>query len=243
MWHAVAGQVRERLRHEGRDQPPLLRHRLDHVAVEDGAVAGRERVGVAPVLLELAVRVLVVGRVQPPAERVDVAHHLGDEVEVAGQRADVVAGLIEGVERVGELDPAVLGVADEEVLELVADLELVAGVRGARDLVAEDRPRAVRPLLALDRRVAGEPTDLGLPRQARERPGVRHRDQVGVVGRLADVAGREPGEPGPVGEQRLELGGGDQLRVRLRVHVDELREQELDPLLLDCFAYVVGGGA
>ena len=64
---AVAGQVGERLRHEGRDQAALLRQRLDHVAVEDRAVAGRERVGEVEVLLELPVGVLVVGRVHRPS--------------------------------------------------------------------------------------------------------------------------------------------------------------------------------
>src|SRR5215213_75983 len=76
---AVAGQVRERLRHERRHQPALLRERLDHVAEEDRTVAGRERVGVLEVLLELPVRVLVVGRVDVPPERVDVARHVGHE--------------------------------------------------------------------------------------------------------------------------------------------------------------------
>ena len=238
---AVAGQVRERLRHEGRDQPALLRHRLDHVAVEDRAVAAGQRVGRPPVLLELAVRVLVVGRVQPPAQLVDVLDHLGDEVEAPRQRADVVAGLLERVELVGDLDAAVLGLADEEVLELVADLELVARVLAALHLMPEDRARAVGVLLALDRDVRGEPADVRLPGQLRERARVGHRDHVRVVRLLADVAGREPGEPGSVGEQVVQLLGRDQLRARPRVHVDEVREQELDAVVLDRLAYVVLG--
>ena len=44
---AVAGQVRERLRHERREQPVLLGERVHHVAEEDRAVAADERVGVA----------------------------------------------------------------------------------------------------------------------------------------------------------------------------------------------------
>ena len=83
---AVAGEVGERLGHEGRDQPLLLGQRLDHVAEEDGAVAGHERVVELEVLLELPVGVLVVGRVVVPAQRGDVARDRRDEVEVAGQR-------------------------------------------------------------------------------------------------------------------------------------------------------------
>ncbi len=228
---AVAGQVRERLRHEGRDQAALLGHRLDHVAVEDGAVAGGQRVGVGEVLLELPVRVLVIGRVHLPPERVHVTDHVGDEVERAGQRPDVVAGLLEGVEGVGELDPAVVGLPHQEVLELTADLELESGLARAIDLAAQNRARAVGPRLTLDRGVAREPADLRPPGELDERPDVRDRDQVGVVGRLADVPRREPREPRPVGEQAFELLRGNQLRAGLRVHVDELGEEELNPIL------------
>ena len=65
---AVAGQMAEGLGHEGGDQPALLRHRLDHVAVEDRSVAAGQRVRRPPVLLELPVGVLMVGRVQAPSQ-------------------------------------------------------------------------------------------------------------------------------------------------------------------------------
>ena len=67
---AVAGQVRERLRHERRELVALLRHDVDHVAEEDRAIARGEDVVVLEVRLELAVRVLVVVRVVAPAELV-----------------------------------------------------------------------------------------------------------------------------------------------------------------------------
>ena len=128
---AVAGQVRERLGHERGDQAALLGERFDHVAKEDRAVAGRQRVGVLEVLLELAVGVLVVGGVVVPPQRGDGLGNLGDEVEVSGQRAHVVAGLVERVAVIGDLDSAVLGPAHEEVLEFGADLQLISLVGGA----------------------------------------------------------------------------------------------------------------
>ena len=225
---AVARQVGERLGHERRDQPLLLGQRLDHVAEEDGAVAGDERVVELEVLLELAVGVLVVGRVVVPAQRGDVARDRRDEVQVARQAAHVVTGLLEGVQRIGDLDRAVLAPAHEEVLELGADAELVAQGRGAIELVAQDGARAVGPLLALDRHVAREAGDARLPRQRRVAAHVGHRDEVGVVGALADVSGRKAGEAGAVGEQVLEVMGRHELGVGLAVHVDELREEELD---------------
>ena len=111
---------------------------------------------------------------------------------------------------------------------------------GALQRVAQDRARAERPLLALDRDVAGEARDVRLPREDRQRRRVGHRDHVGVVRALADVAGREPGEPGAVGQQVVEVVRGDELGARLAVHVDELGEQKLDAVVLDDPPDIVG---
>ncbi len=197
---------------------------------------------IVEVLLELAVRVLVVGRVVVPAEVGEVARHLRDEVEVAGEAAHVVAGLVEAVERVRQLDPAVLGLAHEEVLELGADHELVAELLRAVELAPQDRARAVGPLLALHVNVAGEPRHAGLPRQRREAAHVGHGREVRVVRELADRAGGEPGEAGAVLHQPVEQARRHELRVRLPVHVHELREQELDVVLIDVALDVLGRG-
>jgi hypothetical protein len=175
-----------------------------------------------------------------PAESRDGVGDLHDEVEVAGQRAHVVAGLFERVLRVGQLERPVLAPAQEEVLELGAELEFEAEVGRALERRAKDRPRAVGPGLALDGGVAGEARDVAPPRQDRERSHVGHGDQVGGVRALTDVTGCEAGEARPLLQQIVEVGRRDELGVRLRVHVHELREQELDPRLLDYPPYVVG---
>ena len=170
----------------------------------------------------------------------DRLRDLRDEVEVAGQRAHVVTGQVERVELVGDLDPAVLGPADEEVLELGAHLQLEPELLGARELVAQDRARTERPRLALDRHVAGESRHVRLPRQDRERGRVGDRDHVRIVRALADVAGGEPGEAGALGEQVVDVVRRDELGARFAVHVDELSEQELDLPLADDSPDVVG---
>ncbi len=232
---AVAGQVAERLRHEGRDHPVLLRERVHHVAEEDRAVAARERVREREVLLELAVRVLVVVRVVAPAEVVAVLRDRGQEVVAPREPGHVVAGLLERVVRVGDLDRPVVPLRDEEVLELEPHLELEALLCGAGERSAEDRPRAVRPLLALDRDVAREAREVRLPRDRRVAREVGDRRDVRVAGDLSDLAGGEAGEPRALLEQaveRLPRADRDELRARPGVHVDELREDELDPALL-----------
>src|SRR3989337_2034577 len=47
------------------------------------------------------------------------------------------------------------------------------------------------------------------------------------------------GEAGAVRDEVVEVPGGDQLRARARVHVHELREEELDPELLRARADLV----
>ena len=115
-----------------------------------------------------------------------------------------------------------------------------SGLR-ALELAAQDRARAVGPLLALHVHVAGQARHVRPPGQRRERANVGHRGEVGVVGLLADVAGGEAGEAGAVLEQAVEVGGGNELRVRLAVHVHELREQELDVVFADVALHVLAG--
>ena len=237
---AVPGQVRERLGHERRDQPALLRQRLDHVAEEHSPVARGQRVVELEVLLELAVGVLVIGRVVVPPEPRDRLRDRRDEVEVPGQRAHVVAGEVERVELVGDLDRAVLASANQEVLELGAHLQLEPELLRAGQLVAQDRAGAERPGLALDRHVTREPRHVRLPGQDRQRLGVGDRDHVRVVRTLTDVAGGEPGEARAIVEQVVDVVRRDELGARLAVHVDELSEQELDLSLADDSPDVVG---
>ena len=129
---------------------------------------------------------------------------------------------------VGDPDRAVVVPLDEEVLELEPDLEVVAELLRPGELVAQDRPRAVRPRLALDGDVAGEAREIRLPGDEREAAEVRHRGDVRVARHLADLAGREAREPGAVVDEVVEVRGRDELRARAAVHVDELGEEELD---------------
>ena len=228
---AVPGQARERLRHERCDAAVLLRQRVHHVAEEDGTVAAGERVRVLEVLLELPVRVLVVVRVVAPAELVAVLRHRRQEVVLSRQPGHVVTGLLERVHLVGDLDRPVGVQLHEEVLELAADLELVALLGCLREHVPQDRAGAVRPGFALDGDVAGEAREVLLPGDEREAREIGHRRDVGIARELTDLAGCEAGEPGALLEEAVEVRGGDQLGTRSAVQVDELREDELDTSL------------
>src|SRR5205807_8446527 len=162
--------------------------------------------------------VLVVVRVVAPAELVAVLRDGGEEVVAPREARHVVAGLLERVLRVGDLDRAVVAPADEEVLELETDLVVVAELLRPGELVAEDRPRAVRPRLALDGDVAGEARKVRLPRNEREAAQVRDGGDVRVARHLADLAGREAGEPSAVVGEVVEVRSGDELRARTAVH-------------------------
>src|ERR1700719_1498249 len=62
------GQMHERLWHEGCAQPVLPSELLDHEFEEHVAIGRHERVVIGPVHLELAVCVLVIALIRPPAE-------------------------------------------------------------------------------------------------------------------------------------------------------------------------------
>ena len=240
---AVPRQVRERLRHEGRDHPVLLGQGVHHVAEEDRAIARDERVVVGEVLLELAVRVLVVVRVVAPAELVAEARDRRQEVVAPGEAGHVVARLLERVVRVGDLDRAVVALPHEEVLELEPHPELEALLLRLRQHTPEDRPRAVRPLLALDGDVTGEAGEVRLPGDRRVAREIRDRRDVRVARHLADLARREAGEARALLEEpveRLARADRDEFRARPRVHVDELREHELDSASLHVLPDRVG---
>ncbi len=118
--------------------------------------------------------------------------------------------------------------AHEEVLELGAELHLIAASASARQHAAQDRARTVRPRLAFDEHVARQACDVRAPRKRREARRVGHRFEVGIARALADVAGGEAGEAGALLEQVVEMVRRHELRVRLAVHVDELGEEEAD---------------
>ena len=220
----------------------LLGQLVDHVAEEDRPVAARERVGVLEVLLELAVGVLVVVRVVAPAELVDVAGDRRQEVVVAAEPVEVVAGFLEGVEGIGELDRAVVVQLDEEVLELEPHAEVEALRAGLLDLAPENSARVVGPLFSVDVDVAGEACHRRLPGDRREAREVRDRRDVGVARELSDLAGGEAGEARSVGHEVVEICCRHELGARPRVHVHELREVEVDSALLRLLADVVDGG-
>jgi hypothetical protein len=65
-------------------------------------------------------------------------------------------------------------------------------------------------------------------------------DRVWIMWSLADVAGRKPGEAGAVGQEVVEVVGRHELRAWLSMHVDELREQELDAVVFHDPPDIVG---
>ena len=122
------------------------------------------------------------------------------------------------------------------------DLAAVAELRARARRVAQDRARAVRPRLALDRDVAREarrgPAARAPACTTRGRASRPCRADAGVwpIGPAAN-----PANPAPSVEQVVEVARRDELGVRLAVHVDELREEELDAVVLGSPLHVVMG--
>ncbi len=223
-----AGEVAERLRHERCREACPVRQGVDHVPVEDDPIRRGERVGVGEVLLELAVRVLVIVGVVRPPEPVHVLRHRRQVVEHPGQALGVIARRLRPVERVRELDPAAGGPPDEEVLRLAADVVHQSALACLLQHSLEDQPRGVWPRLALDVDVALQHSEPRLPGCGHVGSRIRHRDHVGIRRALAHRASREPGEAHAPADQDIERLDGNHLGAGLSVHVDEHGEEELD---------------
>ena len=187
-----------------------------------------ERVGVAEVLFELPVGVLVVVGVVGPPERVHVPRHRGEVVEHAGQGPGVITRRLRLVHRIGHGDAAVGRAPHQEVLRLGADTHGVAALGQPLDLAAQDDAGRVRPRLAQHVGIALNDPEPRLPWRRHVRAQVRHGEDVGRRGRLPHRSRREAGEPRPVGQQAVDGGDRDHLGAGLAVHVHEHGEEELD---------------
>jgi hypothetical protein len=71
-------------------------------------------------------------------------------------------------------------------------------------MLSRKKWRAVRPLLALDRHIAGKTSEIRLPRNGGVRREVGDRRDVGIGRNLADLARREAREARAVLQQSVE---------------------------------------
>jgi Multicopper oxidase len=133
---------------------------------------------------------------------------------------EVVAGLLEIVERVGEFQLAVARAADEEVLELHTDHELVPLARA----FSSCRRRIVRGRMAEGR----------LPGDRREALQLGQDRDVRIARQLADLARREAGKAGALADEVVEVR-------RLHVHGASFQVQSRTGDATRCFTGRRGG--
>ena len=230
--HAGAVLAEQRLRHERRVPAVLERDLLDRDAVGHAVVGHLQRVGVAHVDLVLARADLVVGVLDLDPELLEREHGVAADVGPGVERREVEVAA--EVERLGAL-----GVAEQEVLELRPDEEvvephLVRALHGA----AQHVPRVALVRLALRRQHVGEHARdaaavlLRPPREHVERRRVGHRDHVRLLDRV-EAGDRRAVEAHPALERVVELLGVDRERLQLPEDVGEPEPDEADPALLD----------
>jgi len=102
----------------------LLRERARHVLEEHDAVRRHKRVVIVPIDLELAVGVLVISLVRPPAKFLHILDERADQIVSAHQRVRVVARLGLHVQRVAERGYTVCRRGTVEQKELALDAGL-----------------------------------------------------------------------------------------------------------------------
>ncbi len=197
---AVARQLCERLGHEGGAQSVLFGNGLDHELEERMLVGRRQSIVELPVHLELAVGILVIVLVGLPAQLQHAVADFCDHVIAAHQRLLVVAGLVGGIEAVGD-GIAVRG--DQKELGFDAGLDAEACGGGLFRLPFQHHARRLLHRPAFHGAVGGDPRHVLLPRQLDDRGRIGHGQNVGMGG--GEI---EPG--GETGEARaFLLHGGD----------------------------------
>ncbi|CAI8326003.1 MAG: Uncharacterised protein [Rhodospirillaceae bacterium] len=187
---AVAGQALDRLGHKGRPVAVLFGNGLDHEFEERVLVGRAQRVVELPVHLKLAVGVLVVVLVRPPAQLQHIVADLGDDIVAAHHRLLVVAGLFGAVVGVGNLGSLR---RKQEEFGLHPGFDAQAIGLGAGKQAVEYVARGLLHQFVFHHQISGDPGDFALPRQLDHRGRVRHGEHVGVRRGHIQPAG-EPGE-------------------------------------------------
>lgn len=226
---AVAGEGRDRLGLEAHPHPMAFRQGGRHHAEEGVAVGGQQRFGVGPVQFELAIGVLVIGLVRPPAEALHAVQQFADQRVVAHQGQLVVAGLGLPVEAIGDGVPFRV---HQEELRLDAAAELQAHGRRPGDLTLEHPARRLLQHLALHLQIGGHPGHVRLPGEHHQAGDIGDRQHV-RIGRGHVEPGGETGEAGPGSGQFGRRGRRHQLGP---LHPEQVAEGEEE------VADAMGGG-
>ena len=204
----------------------LLGDRLHHVFEERMPVGGLERGIVLPVHFELAVGILVIVLIRPPAERDHSVADFGDDFVAAHQRLLVVAGLGLDVGVVGDRLAVRL---DQKKFAFDAGLQLTALLRGLGDHPLEHLARVLRDRLAVHDQIAGDPGDLGLPRQLNGTVRIRHHKDIRMGWRHVEPDG-EAGEPRAGLRDHVDRCGRHDLRAHCAEQIDERDQEIFDPV-------------
>ena len=232
--HRRAGQVGERLGHEGRVHALGQRHLPDDVPQRHDVVGHRQGVGVAQVDLLLAGRDLVVAELHRDAHGLQREDRLAAEVV-----GDVVRGQVEVAAGVGRLGRRAVGrqVLQQEELDLGVGVEGEPHVGGLGQRPAQHVPRVGPGRRAVGQRdVAEHPRGVaGLPlgrRHHLEGAGVGLGEHVGLVD-AGEPLDRRAVEADALGERGLDLGRGHRDGLQVAGDVGEPQPHEADVALFE----------
>ena len=205
---AIAGEALDRLGIKAHAAAVLLRQGGGHHLEEGVAVGGGEGIGEGPVQLELAIGILVIGLIGPPAQLLHGADQFADQRIAPHQAQLVVAGLRLAIEAVGHT--ALLGIEQEE-LRLHTAAELEAEGLGPLQLLLEHPPRRLLERLTLHHQIGGHPGHFPLPGQHHQAGRIGQGQHIGI-GRGEMQPGREARKARPAfrqgrhGRSRHQLG-------------------------------------
>ena len=236
MWKCEpgAGAIRERLGHERAHHPHRTRDLGGRHLEQRVVVGGRQAIAVDEIDLELAVRILVIDLVDVEPGLLQRRHQPLEELAAAGEALVVVAGLVERIGGVEWRERTVAAPLEQH------EFRLDAGVhRPSRALRASSIARAARRAGSIRTacRAHGRRRRCAHSRASKARSVSVERSPIamysGPCGPMPRPQIANPAKPAPVVSSSSKCATGNALRLRRAVDVDELRQDELDLVLLE----------
>ena len=206
------------------------RHLEQRVIVRRG-----QAIAIDEIDLELAVRILVIDLVDVETGLLQRLPPAVGEIASSREPLVVVAGLVERIGSVEWHECAVGPPLEQHEFRLDAGVHRPSERFELPELRPKRDARAVFVGLAQYMAVARDPRIARHPGDERQRRKIADRHVFGAVRAHAETPYREPRETYAGCQQRFEMRNGNTLCLRGAMNVDELREDELDLVLLEKF--------
>ena len=215
----VSSAVGKRFRHECRQKPLLSGIVLGKHSKEHVPVAHRQRIRVFEVEFKLGIGVLVVKRVEVPAESIDGGADLVEPLVAVEEALHVVASLHQIVVGIRNLELTAIIELDDKNLTLNAQVEAESHRGCGGELFLQCHTGADLVGFSMKGIVRWKPCDFGIPRQLESALQIGNRIDFIIIRALAEAVERIARVEFRAGSKVLKMRDGNDFAFRDSVYV------------------------